>query len=145
MTSMLVPAMDLMTCGFASKSFTLVMLLACSIFTTMLLGRGLKATVPQLTPRIVAPTLPTFSSCCCNTPKHTNNNMSTTRLNSFQLPPGPVLAIAELLPKLLLLLLLLRSLVRTTTSNPGVNALAPTYNALQILNENGYKTVETVL
>jgi hypothetical protein len=99
-----------------------------------------------LTPRIVAPTLPTFSSSCCNTPKHTNNNMSTTHLNSFQLPPGPVLAIAELLPKLLLLLLLLpRSLVCTTTSNPSVNALAPNYNALQILSENGYKTVETVL
>jgi hypothetical protein len=70
--------------------------------------------------------------------------MSTTHLNSFQLPPGPVLAIAELLPKLLLLLLP-RSLVCTTTSNPGVDALAPTYNALQILSENGYKTVETVL
>jgi hypothetical protein len=84
-----------------------------------------------LTPRIVAPTLPTFSSFCCNTPKHTNNDMSTTHLKSFQLPPCPVLAIAELLPKLLLLLP--RSLVCTTTSNPGVNALAPNYSLYKFL------------
>ncbi len=84
MTSMLVPAMDLITSGLASNSLTLVIWLSCSIFTTMLFGKGLKAIVPQFTPNVVASTTP---SSCTTTPKlHINNKVSSPANSRLLLP-----------------------------------------------------------